>query len=81
VHFVRVDTPPFLVLYADHDMAARAEENEFFVALMKGAGNNRVSGQMIKDRTHGSIASKIENEGDPARVAIMKFIQENSVKR
>jgi acetyl esterase/lipase len=81
VHFARADTPPFLVLYADHDMAARAEENAFFVALMKGAGNKRVAGQMIKDRTHGSIAGKIANEGDPARVAILKFIQENSAKR
>ena len=39
VHFARKDAPPFLVLYADQDMAARAEENIYFVALMKGAGN------------------------------------------
>jgi hypothetical protein len=73
VHFARKDTQPFLVLYADHDMAARAEENAYFVALMKGAGNEKVTGQMIADRTHGSIAAKIAEQGDPAREAILKF--------
>ena len=76
VHFSRKDTPPFLVLYADHDMAARAEENAYFVALMQGAGNKRVTGQTIADRTHGSIAGKISEEGDPAREAILGFISD-----
>jgi acetyl esterase/lipase len=73
VHFARKDTPPILVLYADHDLAARAEENAYFVALMKGAGNGNVTGQMIADRTHGTIAAKIAEEGDPAREAILSF--------
>jgi hypothetical protein len=68
------------VLYADRDMAARAEENMFFVAMMQGAGNKRVFGKMIADRTHGSIASQIENADDPARAAILEFIQANRVK-
>ncbi|MGB8166020.1 MAG: alpha/beta hydrolase [Chthoniobacteraceae bacterium] len=77
VHFARAATPPLLVLYADHDMAARAEENAYFVALMKAAGNKSVTGQQIADRTHGSIASKLVNADDPARVAILKFIEAN----
>ena len=81
VHFARAETPPFLVLYADHDMLARAEENEYFVALMKGVGNKRVTGQLIADRTHGSIAGKIVNEGDPAREAILQFMKAGEVKR
>jgi len=81
VHFARKDTPPFLVLYADHDMAARAEENAYFVALMQGAGNKRVTGRMIQDRTHGSIAGKLIEEGDPARAAILEFIGAPGVKR
>ncbi len=76
VYFARGDTPPFLVLYADHDFPARAEENAFFVALMKGAKNERITGQMINDRTHGSIASEITKEGDPARDAILSFMQD-----
>lgn len=75
VYFTRADTRPFLVLYADRDMAARAEENAFFVAQMKGAGNKVVTGQMIQNRTHGSIASEIEKEGDPARIAILDFMK------
>ncbi len=74
VYFARKDTPPMLVLYADHDMPARAEENAFLVALLQGAGNQRVAGRLIADRTHGSIAGKIAEENDPARRAIVEFI-------
>ncbi len=81
VHFARANTQPFLVLYADHDMAARAEENAYFVAVMQGAGNKSIAGQLIADRTHGSIASKIVNDGDPARTAILEFIRANSTGR
>ena len=74
LHFCEPNTPPFLVLYADRDMAARAEENMLFVEMMKAAGNKGMQHLLIKDRTHGSIASKIADEGDPARVAILDFI-------
>jgi len=74
VYFIRKDTPPFLVLYADHDMVGRAEENAYFVAMMKGVGNQRIAGKLITDRTHGSIAGRIVEDGDPARVAILEFI-------
>lgn len=80
IHFARADTQPFLVLYADHDMAARAEENVYFVSVMQAAGNKNVTGQLIDDRTHGSIAGKIVNEGDPARTAILEFIRANSAR-
>lgn len=69
--------PPMLVLCADKDMAARAEENAFLVALMKGAGNKRVTLQVIAGRNHGSVGNNIANEGDPARVAILKFMEAN----
>lgn len=74
VHHCRKDTPPMLVLAADHDMAARAEENEYLVAVLKGAGNKRVSYQKFADRNHGSIANNIPNAGDPVRKAILDFI-------
>jgi len=74
VYFIRKDTPPFLVLYADHDMVGRAEENAYFVAMMKGVGNQRITGKLITDRTHGSIGGRIVEEGDPARTAILDFI-------
>ena len=78
VHFARAETAPILVLYADRDMAARAEENAYFVALMQGVGNKRVSGLMIRDRTHGSIAGKLIDADDPARGAMLEFIRANS---
>jgi acetyl esterase/lipase len=74
VHFTRADTPPALVIYADNDMAARAEENMYFVELMKDAGNKGIRGLQVKDRTHGSIASELVNPTDPGRVAMMEFI-------
>lgn len=75
VYFVRKNTPPMLVLYADHDMAARAEENAFLVALLRGTGNQRVAGKLIANRTHGSIAGKLAEDKDPARQAILEFIK------
>jgi acetyl esterase/lipase len=77
VYFARKDTPPFLVLYADHDMTARAEENAYFVALMKGAGHEHIEGLQVADRTHGSIASRITEPVDPAREAILRFVGES----
>lgn len=74
VFYCRKDTPPMLVLAGDHDMAARSEENEYLVAVMKGAGNKRVTFRQIPDRTHGSIASNIVQPGDPVRKAILDFI-------
>jgi acetyl esterase/lipase len=74
VHYCRKDTPPMLVLAADHDMAARAEENEYLVATLKGAGNKNVAYQKFSDRTHGSIANNIPKTGDPVRKAILDFI-------
>lgn len=68
---------PMLVVCADNDMPARAEENAYLVALMKGAGNKRVSLQIIADRNHGSVGSNIAKAGDPARNAILEFMQAN----
>ncbi len=74
VFYCRKDTPPMLVLAADHDMAARSEENEYLVAVLKGAGNKRVIFRQIPDRTHGSIAINIPKTDDPVRKAILEFI-------
>ncbi len=74
VFYCRKDTPPMLVLAGDHDMAARSEENEYLVAVLKGAGNTRVTFRQIPDRTHGSIAGNIVKPGDPVRRAILDFI-------
>ena len=74
VRWVRADLPPMLVLYADHDMVARAAENEFLVAILKGAGHQDVTGILNQDRDHGSVANKIAEDGDPARSALLSFV-------
>lgn len=74
VYHARKDTPPLLVLYAERDMAMRVEENQLLVAALKSAGNTRVTGRLIADRDHGSIAEKIQNANDPVLRAILEFI-------
>lgn len=80
VYFIRKDTPPMLVIYADRDMVARAEENAYFVAMMQGAGNKGVVGKMIADRNHGTIASKLADAADPGRAAVLEFINAHRAK-
>ena len=75
IHHLRKETPPFLILYAEHDMAARAEENQYLAAALKATGNPRVLPQLIKDRDHGSIAGNIAQPGDPAAQAILAFMK------
>jgi acetyl esterase/lipase len=75
VYYCRKDTPPVLLLYADHDMPARAEENEYLLAAMKAAGNQNITGHLIRNRNHGTIAGDIVNPDDPARLLILHFIQ------
>jgi acetyl esterase/lipase len=75
VHYCRKDTPPMLVLYADHDEPAREQENEYLVAVMKAAGNQRVTGMLIANRTHGTILGHVADKDDPARNAILNFIK------
>ena len=74
VYHLRKDSPPFLVIYGDHDMPARADENTYFIEMMKAAGNKDVTGLMVTDRTHGTIASEIAKAGDPAREAMLEFM-------
>lgn len=80
VYFIRKDTPPMLVIYADRDMVARAEENAYFVAMMQGAGNKGVVGKMIADRNHGTIASKLADAANPGRAAVLEFINAHRAK-
>lgn len=75
VYHLRKDSPPFLVIYGDQDLPARADENEYFIEMMKAAGNKTITGLMVKDRTHGTIASEIAAKGDPAREAMLEFMR------
>ncbi len=75
IYFTRKDLPPILILFGDHDWPARLEENQYFVAMQKVAGNKNLTLRVFPDRTHGSIGSKIPTPGDPAAQAIIAFIK------
>ena len=78
VFYIRKGLRPMLVLYADHDMVGRAEENAYFVAMARGSGNDGVSGQLCVNRNHGTIASKLGQDGDPACWALVDFVRDHS---
>lgn len=81
IFFTRPDVPPMLILMGDHDWPARVEENQYFVALQKVAGNHRIHFLQIPDRDHGSIAGRIPEPQDPAGRAMLRFIQSNGNDR
>ncbi len=80
IHYARRDAPPMLVLYADNDMPARAEENHYLAGALKAAGNSSVVERMIEGRDHGSIAGSIPKPGDPTAAAMLAFVDAASVK-
>jgi acetyl esterase/lipase len=78
LYYCNMRTPPMLILYADHDAPARAEENALLVTDLKLAGNKNITGLQMTDRTHGTIFSSLAEENDPGRVAIVTFIAAHS---
>lgn len=66
--------PPMLVIWAEKDMPTRGEENAFFVSLLKAA-KQKVTSLLVPGRDHGSVGHKIAEPKDPARKAILEFMQ------
>jgi hypothetical protein len=62
-------------------MPSRNEENAYFVAAQKMAGNVKVTGRLVTGRTHGSIAGRIPEPGDEVGAAIVEFIEKVSAER
>lgn len=75
-YHARPDTAPFLNICADNDLPARVEENIYFLAALRAAGNERARLLQIRDRDHGSVAARIAEENDPALEAMLKFIND-----
>ena len=76
IYYSRADVPPMLIIMGDHDWPARVEENQYFVAVEKVAGNKHIAFLQIPDRNHGSIVGEIPKPNDPAREAMLKFIRD-----
>lgn len=74
VHFAGKDTPPMLLLMGDKDWPARLEENAYFVALCRVAGNKGAHLLKVEDRNHGTIFSKLNDARDAGGKAVLEFI-------
>lgn len=77
-YHVRKETPPILLICGDQDIASRAEENKYFVAIMKAVENQKIEYREFADRDHGSIVNRIPEPNDPVDAAIRGFISKYS---
>ncbi len=75
IYHARKETPPLLVLYADHDMMLRADENRYFGAALAAAGNTNVTLREIANHDHGTIGAGVTKAGDPVHEAFLAFIK------
>ena len=74
MYYTRKETPPLHFLIGDEDWPARREQNAYFAAALRAAGNKRVSFQVIPHRTHVSIYEKIPEPNDPTGTAFLAFL-------
>ena len=68
--------PPTHILWADQDAPARAAENSYIAAVMKGAGHKAVTTEEIADRNHSSVAHKLAESDDPGSASILRFMNQ-----
>jgi acetyl esterase/lipase len=71
--------PPFLLVYADRDFPGFGAMAEDFAKALQEA-KCEATCLMVKDCTHGSVAAKVAEEGDPVRRAILEFVEKRSEK-
>jgi acetyl esterase/lipase len=73
---VRKELPPFLLLYAEKEIARLDKQAEGFAAALKKA-DARVDVKMIDDRDHVSIIRRASAPDDEVARAIFNFIRDN----
>lgn len=74
-YHVRADAPPFLCIVGSRDMAARAEENRYFVAAMKAVGHKDTTYLEVEGRDHGTVASRTTEADDIVARTMIEFIK------
>ncbi len=74
------DTPPWLVLYAEKDMALRGDENRYFAAALLAAGHPQVEIREMKGYNHGGIGERLGEADDAVRKALVDFIAKTAPK-
>ena len=77
ISHVHPGLPPFLVLYAEHDLPRLAEMAKEFDSLLQ-KNKCDASTKEIKGRNHVSIIFRIPRDGDPGGAAIADFIAKHT---
>jgi acetyl esterase/lipase len=75
---VKKTLPPVLTLYSDHDMTGRAEENQFLIAMLKGAGHADTYSLRLDGTDHGSAGHNLRSSDDPGHRAVLQFIRKHA---
>jgi hypothetical protein len=73
-YHARADTAPFLNIVGSQDLPARAEENRYFVAVMKAAGHADVTYLEVEGRDHQTLVRRLAEPDDAVAGAIRSFI-------
>jgi acetyl esterase/lipase len=74
LRWVRKDAPPLLILAGEKDLPTRVEENRLLHANLRSLGAQRLRFLVLPDRDHGTVASKLAEDGDPGRAALLEFL-------
>jgi len=74
LYYVGEAKTPFLCICGDDDLPLRAEENRFFVAALKAAGDSESRYFEAEGRDHDSIADRIGEQDDEVALAMLDFI-------
>jgi len=74
-HHLSAAVPPMLVLYADGDDEWRRQQNVEMAKALTSAGARDVSLVVIPGRTHGTIWSKVAEDGDETAARIIDFVR------
>jgi len=79
-YHVRKDSPPILIIMGDHDWPCRAEENRYFLAMLRLAGHPDADFKQFAGRDHGSIIGRIAEPNDPVFETMLEFVHKRQAK-
>lgn len=71
---VTKQTPPMLLICAEHDLQGRVALNERLLQAMMKVGHQKTQLQVIPDRNHTSLVTLIAKPQDPTAQLILRFM-------
>ncbi len=75
IFHVTNEAPPFCVMISENDIPGRLEENAYFAAMMKVAGNRDTDFHTFPNRDHGSISDLFASPNDAVCGVLLEFIR------